>query len=637
VETHPALEPIVLRHTTLVSRVVFTAHTASLSEGGIPGERTAAYYEARAAGGAGLIVMEPIPVLPNGGVTPQNYNPAHPEFGSALAAVAARVKQHGTVFVSQLYHMGTNADPYSPDSERWGPSAMSGPGWADTTRAIDDEDIALLTAAFARVAALTVANGSDGVECMFAYDTLVDQFMDPKRNQRTDEYGGGLANRCRLAVDVLQAVRAAIGPDRILGVTITAAMAEHLDAIRYLCEHVDIDYVGVGNGNYESLHLTIAPMEVPVAIGRSIASPVRVALSSLPKPPLVIAEGRIRDLATASATVEGGEADLVGMTRALIADPELLIKSRRGDADRVRPCVAYNLCIARRLRKYPIACVQNPTAGEEHGGGLLPAAQSKSVLVVGAGLAGLEAARVCAERGHRVRVVEQGSHAGGQARLIATMPLQTGFAELIDWRMSELAHLGVTVEFGVRADRSFIEAAGPDHVIVATGSAPADVYGTVSSVDILSTPERWLPAGATVIVLDADGHRKGIGTAEWIAARGHSTTLVPLGIPVAYLLDGLKVGPLAVARIRDLGVELVEGYRLAGVIEDGVSLARVYDRSSLHLSADVIVNAGAHSACDELVSVARSLSISVRAIGDARSPRLVEDAIRDGYSHAATV
>jgi len=172
------LSPLTLRGHVLPTRAVFTAHTTSFGSDGVPGARALAYYEARAAGGAGLVVMEPVPVLPNGGVTPQNYRYDAPGFVPGLRAAVEAVKRHGTGFVSQLYHMGANADPQSPWSERWAPSAVQGPGWADALRAVDEVDLGDVVEGFVAAARAAVAAGVDGVECMFAYDTLVDQFLD---------------------------------------------------------------------------------------------------------------------------------------------------------------------------------------------------------------------------------------------------------------------------------------------------------------------------------------------------------------------------------------------------------------------------------------------------------------------------
>jgi 2,4-dienoyl-CoA reductase-like NADH-dependent reductase (Old Yellow Enzyme family) len=628
-ESFPLLfSPFVLRGKTLPSRVVFTAHTVSLSSDGVPGERAIGYYEARAADGVGMIVMEPIPVMDNGGVTPQNYRFDHPDFVAGLTQLTAAVHEHGTVFISQLYHMGANADPHQPSSERWGPSAMPGPGWSDAVRPIDEVDMAELVSAYANAAATVMRAGVDGVECMFAYDTLVDQFMDPKRNLRTDDFGGPLANRCRLAVMVLRAIRDVIGPDAVLGVTVTAAMQEYVEAVDYLALECDIDYVGVGNGNYESLHLTIPPMEVEVGIGIGPAAAVRRST----KVSAVIAEGRIRDAATAEKALATGACDLVGMTRALLADPEILRKSRSGHGAQVRTCIGYNLCIARRLRKYPVACVQNPTAGLEHLGDVRPAAAPHRVVVVGAGLAGLEAARVAAERGHEVLLLEASRSAGGQAALIAKLPKQGAFAELVAWRLSELARLGVDMRFNTAASVELILALLPGSVVVATGSRQRHLDSAISAAEVLSGSP--LPDGP-VIVLDSDGTRKGIGTAEWLAESGRAVTLVALTPTPAYMLDSSKVGPLAMTRIRELGVKLVDGHRLVSVGQGQVSLARIYDGTPLTLEAPAIVQAMSHVAVDELVRPLRAVGIVVHAVGDARTPRLVEDAIRDGYTIAS--
>lgn len=650
------LSPFTLRGHVLPTRAVFTAHTTSFGADGVPGARARAYYEARAAGGAGMVVMEPLPVLPNGGVTPQNYRYDDDAFVPALRETAAAVRAHGTVIVSQLYHMGANADPHQASSERWAPSAAQGPGWPDALRAVDAVDLGRVVEGFVAAARVAVAAGVDGVECMFAYDTLVDQFLDPGRNHRTDGWGGDLPGRARLAVEILTALREAVGPERLLGVTLTAATPGYADAAAHLAAACDLDYVGVGNGNYESLHLIIPPMELPEGVGVPNAERVTAALGGLRgedgaavgrgRGPAVVAEGRIVRADVAERALAAGACDLAGMTRAMIADPDVVRKAREGRERQVRECVAYNLCIARRLRKFPIACLQNPAAGHEHEAPPRRAERPRHVVVVGAGLAGLEAARVAAERGHRVTVLERDGAAGGQVRLVAALPLQGPFAELVRWRVAELERLGAEVRYGVEASAADVVALGAEVAVVATGSWPVPSTGATEGPEAAADVVRsWLSAGAgrgagtggTAVVLDTEGLRKGLGTAELLAADGWSVTLVPVVGQAGWMLENSKSGPLALGRLRDLGVRLVEGYRLDRATRTQAALLRRYDDEPLVLAADRVVLAAPHAPVDGLVAGLRALGVEVHAVGDARTPRLVEDAVHDGYRVGAAV
>jgi 2,4-dienoyl-CoA reductase-like NADH-dependent reductase (Old Yellow Enzyme family) len=356
------LSPLELRGHELRNRVVFTAHTASFSQDGIPGRRARDYYAARARGGAALIVMEPLPVLPSGGVTPQNYRWREEGFVPALRAVCEAVHEHGTVFVSQLYHLGPNADPTATMEGLWsasgGAPSDGGPG---SMREIDERDIGALVEAHVEAARTVLGAGVDGVECMFAYDTLVDGFMSDARNRRTDGYGGPFENRMRLPREILDALREAVGPEALLGVTLTASMPGYVEAVGHLHERCDVDYFGIGNGDYDHLELLMPPLDFEPGFGIQFAERVKRAVPDA----VVIAEGRITRPELGERALRDGCCDLVGMTRAQIADPELVRKTELGREPEIRECVALNVCVSRRLRKFPIACVQNPEAGFE--------------------------------------------------------------------------------------------------------------------------------------------------------------------------------------------------------------------------------------------------------------------------------
>jgi 2,4-dienoyl-CoA reductase-like NADH-dependent reductase (Old Yellow Enzyme family)/thioredoxin reductase len=623
------LSPLTLRGHELRNRVVFTAHTASFSQDGIPGPRARAYYEARAAGGAGLIVMEPLPVLQSGGVTPQNYRFDDDRFVPALRETVEAVHAHGTVFVSQLYHLGPNADPVATMRELWsvsgGPPPGDGPG---LMHELDERDIDELMEGHLRAARTALAAGVDGVECMFAYDTLVDGFMSEARNRRSDAYGGSLENRLRLARELLDALRNELGDDPLLGVTVTASMPGYVDAVAHLAERCDVDYFGIGNGDYDRLYLLMPTLDYEPGFGIPFARAVKQAAPDA----VVVAEGRITRPEIGERALADGSCDLVGMTRAQIADPELVRKAAAGDEDEIRECVGLNVCVARRLRKFPIACVQNADAGLELRSPTR-AAKARHVVVVGGGVAGLEAARVAAEAGHRVTLLERAATLGGQVALTARLPRQDAHRHLVEWRARRLARLAVHVDLEVVADADAVLGLEPDVVVVATGSEPDRRYpGAIPALDVLT----GVDADGPVVVLDEEGHRKGAGVAETLAQDGRDVTLVGDGIePLQSLVNTLADAPTR-RRLETAGVRVLAGVRVVSVEPTQVVVEREPGvRESI--VATSVVHAGRHRPVDSLVAILRERGLDAIAVGDARAPGLVEEAIRSGHDLAAAL
>jgi hypothetical protein len=322
------------------------------------------------------------------------------------------------------------------------------------------------------------------------------------------------------------------------------------------------------------------------------------------------------------------------MTRALMADPDLVRKVERGDGSRIRRCVGQNVCISRRLRKFPIACAQNPTSGYEGERGLTPAATPGHVVVVGGGAAGHEAARASAERGHRVTLLEATDALGGQIARASRLPVLDSLNDLWRWRASELEHLGVEVRLGTSADADLIASLAPDHVLVATGSRAQAPAHAIAVDDWLRGAE--LPAG-DVLLVDEEGSRKSSGPAEALALEGRNVIMIPDGIdPLSEITENHAERPVF-DRLREAGVTIFSDVIVQEIGPGSVTIVGRYDGVERTLKAPVVLHAGRHTADDALCLELIERGIDARPVGDARSPRRWEDAIHDGYLVAAAL
>ena len=583
-------EPLRLRHKTLTSRITFGAHTANMAEGGLPGERHIGYYRERVLGGAGMIVVEPVPVHRTAVLTRGNFRHDDDSIIPAFRRLtdACREANPDIVMIHQLYHIGQHSDADNSFAPNWSPSGLPSYHDADGSHAVSAAEIEELIEGFVAAAGRAQASGFDGIEIFAGYNALVDQFWTEWSNRRTDEWGGSFENRMRFSSEILRRIRERCGEDFIVGLAISAdpeseafpSIAELAEIVAWHDERRLMDYVTCGTGSYFHFEAIIPTSLFDARLGEPFAA----ALKAVVQHAVVQAESHIRTPAAAEAVLAAGHADMVSIVRGQIADPHMVAKARAGRADEVRPCISCNqLCWGRRSRDYWISCLVNPSAGREWewGGDRFEATSDpRRVLVVGGGPAGLEAARVAAERGHRVTLVERGPVLGGQFRLAGLQPSRGQITDLIGWFGRRLETLGVVVRLDVEATADWVAIESADEVIVATGSRPpgtgfqralplvdrlpgvdeADVFSIHDVLDGTAVP------GRRVLVLDDLNDWRGLGTATHLAESGHEVTIITSAPVVGGgLFHSAADGPLrkrfAVAGGRSISSSVVLGWQ----------------------------------------------------------------------------
>src|SRR4051794_6983470 len=470
-------EPVRLRHRTLTSRITFGAHTANMAEGGLPGDRHIGYYRERSLGGAGMIVVEPVPIHRTGVLTRGNFLHDDDAIVPAFRRVtdACRAANPDIVMIHQLYHVGQHGDADNSFAPNWSPSGLPSYHDADGSHAMTAAEIEVLIEGFVAAAARAEASGFDGIEVFATYHAVVDGFWSPWSNRRTDEWGGSFENRMRFSAEILGRIRERCGDDFIVGLAVSAdpesaAMPSVEELAKIVAWHDErrlMDYVTCGTGSYFDFSQIIPPSLYEPRLGE----PYAAALKAVVRNALVQAESHIRTPAAAEAVLAAGHADLVSIVRGQIADPHLVAKARAGRAEDVRPCISCNqLCWGRRSRDYWISCLVNPSAGREWewgGDRFDQASDPRRVLVVGGGPAGLEAARVAAERGHAVTLWERRDALGGQFRLAGLQPSRGQITDLISWHERRLGALAVDIRLGFDATADDIAGFAADEVIVA--------------------------------------------------------------------------------------------------------------------------------------------------------------------------
>jgi 2,4-dienoyl-CoA reductase (NADPH2) len=639
--------PIRLGPITVRNRIVFSAHLTNYADEGRPTEEHAAYYEARAAGGAGLIITEEHSTHPTDWPYEKLIHGFHRDVIPGYRRITDVVHRHRTPIFAQINHNGGQASSMYTRRAVWAPSPVADPLFREVPKAVDEAEIEEIVAGYATVAEHCADGGFDGIELQCSHSSIVRGFLSPATNVRTDRYGGSLENRARLLLEIVAAVRATIGSGLALGVRLCGdelieggtTIDDAVQVARMVEATGHVDYINTSIGvATASLFMIEASMHIPPGYALFIPSAIRKAVD-VP----VVGVGRFKDPLQAERALAEGHCDLVGVVRGQIADADFAVKARAGATDEIRLCLSCNQeCVGRMGLNRWLGCIENPRTGREtttigHAQGRRP----KQVMVVGAGPAGLQAAIAAARNGHTVTVYERDGQPGGQVRLAATVPNRAEFGDLVRNQLAECRRLGVSLEFGVGVWPGFVAERHPDDVIVATGAEPARPWwvppeqANVCDVREVLTGEA-APFG-DVVLIDEIGFHQATSVAELLADRGCHVEVVT---------NGMVVG-------QDLGITLdMEGWWMRatakGIVQstdlvpmgiDGRSLTLLHHPTGVEQKRmpDWIVLAVPAMPVEWLYHELKAAGVSVERVGDCVAPRRAHAAVVEGERAGAAL
>ncbi len=641
--------PIALGPVKVRNRVVFSAHLTNFAEDNAPGERLTAYYRERAKGGAGLVITEEQSVHPSDFAYEKLIHAYDPAVVPHYRRLTAAVKGEGAAIFCQLNHNGLQGFSFFNDEPLWGPSPVGDGLFREVPAAIDAAQIAEVIEGYGRVAAHVKSGGFDGIELQASHSSILRQFMSPHTNRRTDGYGGSPERRLRLTVECLEAVRAAAGEGVAVGIRLCTdelidgglVLADVVEIARRLDGLGLVDFVNTSIGTTGRLYMVEGPMTVPAGYQSAHTASIREAVN-VP----VIGVGRVNDPLMADRLLRDGVADLIGVVRAQIADPDWAAKSQDDLAAEIRKCIACNqYCIGLMGLNQPLSCIQHPANGSEAELGAesyRQAATPKRAIVVGGGPAGMEAAIVAAHHGHRVTLFEKEAVLGGNVNWIVRVPQRLEYGDLIRNKTSELNRYGVDVRLGAEVTAAEILAEAPDAVIVATGQEevrPAHIPGmdgerVRTPIEVLSGPR---PGPCHVLIVDDIGSHQATSLAEYLGEGGCRISLVTSAFHVGQELGVTLDLELWHQRMAAHEIDHYPGHIVLDASVDPVLLDIYSNRRTTLADVGLIVPVNHGRSRDGLYHELAGRVAALYRAGDAVSPKDVGEAILDGHRAARKV
>ena len=648
--------PLQLGPVATRNRIVFSAHLTNYARDGKPTEQHAAYYAARAAGGAGLIITEEHSTHPTDWPYEKLIHGFHSDVIPGYRVITEAVHRHRVPIFAQINHNGGQASSMYSRLPVWAPSPVADPLFREVPKSVTHAEIDEIVAGYALVAEHCAEGGFDGIELQCSHSSIVRGFLSPATNRRTDQYGGSLENRARLLVEIVAAVRRVIGGRLALGVRLcgdelieggtTIDDAVQVAQLVEATGHVDYINTSIGVAT-ASLFMIEASMHIPPGYAMFIPSAFRKAVD-LP----VVGVGRFKDPLQAERALAEGHCDLVGVVRGQIADPDFAAKARAGATDEIRLCLSCNQeCVGRMGLNRWLGCIENPRTGREHEYAVResraaqaqrrPVPTSKTVMIVGAGPAGLQAAIAAARAGHRVTVYEKEQEAGGQVRLAAAVPNRAEFGDMIRNQLTECRRLGVTIEYGVGVWPGLVSEQAPDHVIVATGAEPQQPWWVPADadrvVDVRQVLDGSVQPFGQVVVVDEIGFHHATSVAELLADRGCEVEIVTPGMVVGQDL-GVTLD-MENWWMRASAKGIVQSTDLVPMGMEGTTLTLLHHPTGVNVtrSPDWVVLAVPPNPVEWLYHDLKAAGVSVQRVGDCVAPRRAHAAVVEGERAGSSV